>query len=105
MFFTPQLTDSLENWGLAFEQKLSSVEGRGLPCEKIFFAAKGEETADNKGDWTKAFRSQKMLTAVNLNNWVVIVPQRDAGGVENLTRTMTKVAGPLNMRIANPLEV
>lgn len=98
------LGESLKNWGLEFERKLSPVKGRTLGSEKIVFAS-GEELADNKGDWTKAFRNQKMLTTVNLERWVVIVPQRDAPGVDNLTRTMSKVSAPLNMRIGNPLEV
>jgi hypothetical protein len=105
LFLVFQLVESLKNWGLEFERKLMPVEGRTMNSEKILFANNREEPADNRGDWTKAFRSQQMLTAVNLSNWVVIVPQRDAGGVENLARTMTKVASPLNMKISAPAQV
>jgi len=102
---TTELTESLDRWGLTFDQKLSTVEGRCLPSERIVFAGGQEEIADNKGDWTKAFRSKKMLTTVNLNKWVIIVPQRDAGGVANLCNMMSKVSLPLDMKIAQPTEV
>lgn len=46
-----------------------------------------------------------MLSSVNLQKWVVLVPQRDAAGVDNLVRTMAKVSAPLNMRVENPKEV
>lgn len=99
-----ELSEHLKQWGLQFEQNLTQVDGRSLPPEKIIFAG-AEFTADSKADWTMAFRSQKMLTAVNLAKWVVIVPQRDAGGVDNLVKLLIRVSSPLNMRISNPLEV
>lgn len=76
-----------------------------MAAERIVFRNNTEEVADQKGDWTKAFRSKQMLTTVNLERWAVIVPQRDAQGVENLARTMAKVSAPLNMRISNPMKV
>lgn len=46
-----------------------------------------------------------MLSTVDLQKWVVLVPQRDAPGVDNLVRTMAKVSAPLNMKVGNPKEV
>ena len=46
-----------------------------------------------------------MLSAVEMKQWVVLVPQRDAPGVDNLVKTMAKVSTPLSMKIANPKEV
>ncbi|CAL8140865.1 unnamed protein product [Orchesella dallaii] len=46
-----------------------------------------------------------MLSAVNLSSWAIVVPQRDFGGVDNLVRTMSKVAGPLSMKIDNPKQI
>ena len=46
-----------------------------------------------------------MLSTVNMDKWAVIVPVRDAPGVDNLVRTMAKVASPLNMTIRNPCEI
>jgi len=96
----------LKSWDLDFDSKLAKCEGRILPGEGIIFAgAKPPEVPNDKADWTMAFRSRQMLSAVNLDKWVIIVPQRDAPNIENLVKTMTNVARPLNMTIKPPLEV
>jgi len=46
--------------------------------------------------------AQQMLSAVALTNWGVVVPTRDAQGVDNLVQTMTKVARPLSMNVSHP---
>jgi hypothetical protein len=46
-----------------------------------------------------------MLSAVHLQKWALLVPQRDATGVDNLVKTMTKVGSPLNMKVSNPMEM
>jgi len=46
-----------------------------------------------------------MLSTVALKKWIMVVPQRDAANLDNLIRTMIKVASPLNMNIAQPLEM
>jgi hypothetical protein len=46
-----------------------------------------------------------MLSTIRLDKWAIIVPQRDAGGVDNLVKTMQKVSAPLDMNIRPPTEV
>jgi len=43
-----------------------------------------------------------MVRTVDLDNWVVILQQRDNAGLENLIQTMTKVALALDMKIHRP---
>ncbi|ODM88525.1 Protein piwi [Orchesella cincta] len=90
--------------GMELDGKLVELKGRILAKEVVSFA-KGTHQVDDKGDFTMAFRSQQMLTSVNLTTWVIIVPQRDFAGVDNLVRTMTKVAAPLSMAIGNPKQI
>jgi len=46
-----------------------------------------------------------MLSCVDLKGWVIICTERDAQGVDNLVRTMQRVAGPLDFKLAQPLDV
>jgi len=46
-----------------------------------------------------------MLSAVALTTWGVVVPTRDAQGVDNLVQIMAKVARPLSMNVAYPKQV
>jgi hypothetical protein len=55
MCYFPQVMETLTRWGLGFEPKLTGVNGRILAREKMTFA-NGSEVADEKADWTKAFR-------------------------------------------------
>ena len=51
------------------------------------------------------FPAKQMLSAVHLQKWALLVPQRDATGVDNLVKTMTKVGSPLNMKVSSPREM
>ena len=47
----------------------------------------------------------RLVTCTPLNTWVLIVPQRDAGGVDNLLKTMQTVSRPLGFNISQPAEM
>ena len=51
------------------------------------------------------FVERSMLSCVDLKGWVIICTERDAQGVDNLVRTMQRVAGPLDFQLAQPLDV
>ena len=96
----------LDLWGVQFNPQLMKCQGRLLPREGVVFAGPGKpEMANDKADWTMAFRSRKMLSTINLDRWVIFVPERDAGGVDNLVKTMCNVAKPLNFMIRPPMEM
>ncbi len=104
--FLMQLVAELDKWDLKFNPKMEKVQGRVMQRESIVFAGAGKpELVNEKADWTMAFRSRQMLSTVTLDRWVVFVPLRDAPNVENLIRTMTNVAKPLNFMIRPPLEM
>ena len=96
----------MEKWEVQFDPKMTTCPGRLMPRESIVFAGPGKpEPANDKADWTMAFRSRQMVTTVNLDRWLIFVPQREAANVDNLVRTMCNVAKPLNFIIRPPLEM
>ncbi|ODN02964.1 Protein piwi [Orchesella cincta] len=99
----PEIKSELVNWGMELDGKLVELKGRILAKEVVSFA-KGTHQVDDKRRLYNG-RSDQMLTSVNLTTWVIIVPQRDFAGVDNLVRTMTKVAAPLSMAIGNPKQI
>ena len=100
------MKQKLESWGFGFSNELASVRGRVLDREKIIFATprgnEKPEQANDKADWTNAFRSRQMLSVKSLDSWAIIVPQRDRQNLDNLIQTMIKVAKPLNFIIQRP---
>jgi len=105
---TPEISKELTGWGLEFGNELTKCPGRVLPREGIIFGPGGTnrpEMPNEKADWTMAFRKRQMLKCINMERWSIVVPQRDAAGVDNLVKLMIQVAKPLGLMIRAPLEI
>jgi aubergine-like protein len=72
-----------------------------LQKEMIHFQT-GIEIPNDQEDWTKGFRSQKLHVPESVTDWIIFVTVKDAAKVDNLVRTMQKVAGPLGVVIKTP---
>lgn len=46
-----------------------------------------------------------MASSVPLDNWVIIVPQRDAQAIDEVVSKMQRVGEPIRFRVARPREV
>jgi len=62
----------MEKWGLKLHPKLVELTGRVLPREQMVFAS-GTEMADEKADWTKAFRCKYFFRSLSLSLALPIV--------------------------------
>lgn len=47
----------------------------------------------------------EMASSVHLNNWVIIVPQRDAQAIDEVISKMQKVGEPIRYRVGRPRQV
>jgi len=105
---TDDLTKEMNGWGLQFSNDLTKCRGRVLPREGIVFGPGGDgkpERANEKADWTMAFRKRQMLKCINLEKWSILVPQRDAQNIDNLVKVMMQVGKPLGLNIRPPTDV
>ncbi|ODM91519.1 Piwi-like protein 1, partial [Orchesella cincta] len=101
---TPRCKETLNTWGFAFELKLKGCSiGRVLLPETIVFSEQRTVRVDNNNDFTKALRSNQLLTCVPLEKWIVVVPVRDLQNAKDFSMTMHKVATPLGFRIRKPV--
>ncbi|XP_035708527.1 piwi-like protein Siwi isoform X2 [Folsomia candida] len=101
----PGVREELSRWGLKFNDNLVRVKGRVVDREKIMFGQNQHETASDKADWNAAFRNHEMASTVPLENWVVIVPQRDAQAIDEVVSKMQRVGEPIRFRVSRPREV
>jgi len=51
------------------------------------------------------YLDHQMLSSVPLENWVVIVPGRDAQAIDHMIGEMQSVANPIRFRINRPRDV
>lgn len=51
------------------------------------------------------FSDQQMVSCVNLDSWVIIVPQKEGHIVDELVQKLQRVCQPMRFMVARPMEV
>ena len=72
----PKIVQEFQDWNLALDNKLLTVNGRILDTQKIVFGRQVQVSAGPQADWSRALRDQHMLYSVHLKDWFVVVPNR-----------------------------
>ncbi|XP_049907033.1 piwi-like protein 1 isoform X1 [Epinephelus moara] len=89
----------LDKWGLNFDKQLLSLTGRVLPAERIFQGPKSYEYDPWAADWAKEMRGVPVISSPQLNSWLIFYTHRNANEAQSLLQTLSKVCGPLGIRI------
>lgn len=76
-------------------------DGRMLPQEDIVFRDNRKVPAGPNADWSNAFRNESMISAVPLQNWVVLYTRRDQGRAQDFISLMLKICPGIGM-LCNP---
>ncbi|XP_068122747.1 piwi-like protein 1 [Hyperolius riggenbachi] len=90
----------LKDWGLNFEDKLLSFTGRVLPAERIRQAGgRPMEYNPQFADWSRELRGPCLISAKELNNWMIIYPRRAYDSANALFQNLCKVTQQFGMRM------
>uniref|UniRef100_A0A672KVA6 Piwi-like protein 1 n=1 Tax=Sinocyclocheilus grahami TaxID=75366 RepID=A0A672KVA6_SINGR len=87
--------NELTTWGLSFENRLLSLNGRVLPSERIIQGA----------DWAKEMRGLPLISCMSLDNWLMFYTRRNADVAQSLLQTLNKVSGPMGIRMQRPSRI
>jgi aubergine-like protein len=98
---TPEAIRQINQWGLELEKNLNCMDGRVVPCEKIFFKRKEVET-DAKADWTRACAMEEVISGVEINNWICIYPAAKESLVAKFAEVAMDAGKRIGVRIAMP---
>uniref|UniRef100_A0A8C1NKG0 Piwi-like RNA-mediated gene silencing 1 n=1 Tax=Cyprinus carpio TaxID=7962 RepID=A0A8C1NKG0_CYPCA len=88
--------NELTTWGLSFENRLLSMNGRVLPSERII---QGGRYNPWTADWTKEMRGLPLISCMSLDNWLMFYTRRNADVAQSLLQTLNKVSGPMGIRM------
>ena len=66
------------------------TDGRSLPIEKVLFKDKSV-LAGSDADWRKHIVKENVISAVPLNNWVLVFCKRDSPRAMDFVNTLKKV--------------
>ncbi|XP_050410256.1 piwi-like protein 1 isoform X1 [Patella vulgata] len=101
-----KVQEEMNGWGLRFSPNLLSIRGRVLPQEVLTTSAALNPqplTYDPKEcDWSKSLREKRLLTPVNLSNWLAISTQRDGAATQDLVKSLQQLSQPMGIRVNNP---
>ncbi|XP_062615032.1 piwi-like protein 1, partial [Saccostrea cucullata] len=90
-------------WGLRFSQNLLNVNAHIAPQEKIYQKGGAELSyRQEDADWSRDMRGKKLITPVNLENWVIVFTRRNSPQAQDLVQTLSRVGPPMGMQINSP---
>ena len=74
------------------------TDGRRLPIEKILFKDKSV-LAGSDADWGKHIVKENVISAVPLNNWVLVFCKRDSPRAMDFVSTLKKVTPMMGIKV------
>lgn len=77
----PDVVQELAEWNMTLDKNLLDVPGRQLPTERLTFGGNIAATANN-GDWSREMQNKRCLVAYRLQDWVLIVSERERRTVQ-----------------------
>lgn len=93
----------LEGWNLEFEREAVHVTGRVLPPETIYHSAKVRYSySPANADWTKELRGQRLLTTVNMEDYMILFTGRDRNTAKDFIDALEKVGRPMGFGVGTP---
>ncbi len=99
---SPAANKFIRDWGLELDSDLTTIQdGRILPPEKIFFHNREVET-DAKCDWTRACCSEKVLSNVDITDWICVFPSKQENVVEKFVGMAIDTARRVGINIRSP---
>ncbi|XP_051508988.1 piwi-like protein 1 [Myxocyprinus asiaticus] len=97
--------NELSTWGLSFENRLLSMNGRVLPSERITQGGRVFEYNPWAADWSKEMRGFPLISCMPLDNWLMFYTRRNADVAQSLLQTLNKVAGPMGIHMQRAIMI
>ncbi|KAG7489427.1 piwi 2 [Solea senegalensis] len=100
----PESLKELSRWGLEISSEIPLIKGRTLPLETICLQSSSFATGSDLS-WSREIVRDFSISSIPLNIWAVFYPRRCADQAKQLFETFKKVAGPIGLRLEQPMFV
>jgi len=101
IYKTPTALEELQSWNLELDKDLLSTEGRELPNEKIVFGSK-TIVANDQADWGREATRERVISAVGINQWLVLFTKRDQQKAMDFVQTMKQCCPQMGIQCNDP---
>ncbi|KAG9353937.1 hypothetical protein JZ751_012061 [Albula glossodonta] len=96
----PEVQSELSTWGLNFDNKPLTIQGRVLPTENIL---QGPRTyCAWTADWSREMRGVPLNSSPPLQCWMLFFTRRNGDVAHSLLQTLFRVCQPMGMRLQRP---
>lgn len=93
--------EELKSWNLELDKELLHTEGRLLPNEKIVFGSK-TVVANDQADWGREATRERVISAVALNQWLILFTKRDQTKAMDFVQTMKQCCPQMGIQCQDP---
>lgn len=96
-----EAVEELRSWGLELDKDLMKMEGRLLPPEKIILGSK-TIMCNDQADWGREATREQVISAVDINNWMVVCTKRDQQKAMDFVQTMKQCCPQMGIQCRDP---
>lgn len=101
----PKAQEELSKWNMGFSTDLLQTDGRTLKTQSMFQEDSSFSYDARSADWQKETRGKRLISAFNMNNWVLLYTQRDERIAADFLSNLKQVAAPMGMNVSDPNKV
>lgn len=98
----PQAKEILGAWGLSLDSATIDLQMRILDPECIIFGNNVVEPGSYKADWTSAAMKNRVITSIDIRNWLLIHTAQDKRNAEEFIRILMRLGPRMGIEINRP---
>lgn len=98
----PKVVEELRKWDMQLAERLVEFTGRVLPQETIIGGEGRSYPSGHDVDWTKSLRSNPMVVLSQVQNWVLMTPNRCRNSANSFAQLLGKAASGMKWRLPPP---
>ncbi|XP_033118833.1 piwi-like protein 1 [Anneissia japonica] len=103
LYGNPEILEELQKWNIRLDKTPIRLEGRILPKEKIHL--RGKAFIPPIPDWGREVCREKVISAVDLTDWVVVFSRRDAQRTTDFIQMMFQVTRQMGINMSDPVRL
>ncbi|XP_071952418.1 piwi-like protein 1 [Antedon mediterranea] len=103
LYSSPEILEELQKWNIILDKNPIMLEGRCLGQEKIH--VRGRTLLPQIADWGREVCREKVISAVDLTDWVVVFTRRDAQKTTDYIQMMFQVTRQMGINISDPVRL
>ncbi|KAG8042448.1 hypothetical protein G9C98_005082 [Cotesia typhae] len=97
----PKVVEEFSQWNLKLDTNVVEIPARVITPENLVFGNM-KQSATQTADWTRHFRSARLIVCTKLAEWILIVPERIRRDAHSFVSNIIKVGQGMSFRISQP---